>query len=188
MRRAALFLFSVFALAACSDGGGGECIPRTCAAFSVQCGPFEDGCGNSIDCGACPSGKECNPFGVCEAPCVPKTCEAQGATCGRVSDGCRRMIDCGSCGPGEICGGATVANTCATPPDPCAAGAWTHYGDYFFETSCKSCHAHYASLTETRRDSKVRGVVASGEMPRDRTLSEAEKQWVLEWIDCGMKE
>jgi hypothetical protein len=35
------------------------CMPTTCMAQGIQCGPAGDGCGNAIDCGPCPTGEIC---------------------------------------------------------------------------------------------------------------------------------
>jgi hypothetical protein len=41
------------------------CIPKTCAAQGIQCGLAGDGCGNIIQCPACPTGQTCNASGQC---------------------------------------------------------------------------------------------------------------------------
>ncbi len=42
------------------------CTPKTCATLgNYQCGDWNDGCGATINCGACESGKKCNSSGQC---------------------------------------------------------------------------------------------------------------------------
>ncbi|HEX3770189.1 MAG TPA: hypothetical protein VHV30_04965 [Polyangiaceae bacterium] len=112
------------------------CAPRTCAQQSLGCGPAGDGCGNVIDCGACPSGQSCGGGGVagqCGAPppgssCTPKTCSAQNIGCGPAGDGCGNALDCGQCVPPQTCGGGGVAGQCGSGdagarcvPETCAS-------------------------------------------------------------------
>src|SRR5690606_7684119 len=50
------------------------CIPSTCSSAFANCGPVDDGCGGTIDCGGCPSQETCGGGGVpnvCGAPAVP---------------------------------------------------------------------------------------------------------------------
>jgi hypothetical protein len=42
-----------------------KCVPSTCA--GLGCGYAEDGCGNQIFCGTCPSGESCNSANQCES-------------------------------------------------------------------------------------------------------------------------
>jgi len=95
---------------------GAACVPRTCAQQSIGCGPAGDGCGQLIDCGACPPGQTCGGGGVpgqCGGPsCTPRTCAQANATCGLIGDGCGATVDCGTCAPPESCGGGGIANQC----------------------------------------------------------------------------
>ncbi len=96
------------------------CTPMTCPA-GVACGTLGDGCGGTIDCGACPSGAVCQA-GACGSPaCTPEPCPA-GITCGTVGDGCGGTVDCGACPSGETCGGGGVNGQCGEMgcvPKPC---------------------------------------------------------------------
>lgn len=48
------------------------CTPRTCSQLGYSCGSWDDGCGSTINCGTCPSGKTCsNGQCVTEPPSVP---------------------------------------------------------------------------------------------------------------------
>jgi hypothetical protein len=43
------------------------CMPETCAAQGIQCGPAGNGCGEIIQCPACPSSETCSASGQCIA-------------------------------------------------------------------------------------------------------------------------
>ncbi|WP_242592713.1 RCC1 domain-containing protein [Corallococcus exiguus] len=47
---------------------GPSCVPTTCAEAGHHCGPLPDGCGGTLECGACGSGDACN-----DAVCNPTT-------------------------------------------------------------------------------------------------------------------
>ena len=45
-----------------------NCVAKTCASLgNYQCGSWSDGCSNTINCGACATGKSCNTSGQCVA-------------------------------------------------------------------------------------------------------------------------
>jgi len=48
------------------------CSPKTCSGLNKECGTVNDGCGNTLNCGICSSGKTCNN-GICESICTPET-------------------------------------------------------------------------------------------------------------------
>jgi len=112
------------------DGGldGGACVPQSCAGQNppVECGVIGDGCGNLVQCGACPiAGQTCGgggTNGVCGAPtaCMPKTCADQMLNCGPAGDGCGNLIPngCGTCTGSNICGGGGKPGVCGDVP-PC---------------------------------------------------------------------
>lgn len=87
----------------CNDGGA--CMPITCAAQNIPCGPAPDGCGGTLLCGPCDGGGQC----------YPRTCAALGYDCGFVGDGCGGLLNCGNCTPPETCGGAGLPNQCGLP-------------------------------------------------------------------------
>jgi hypothetical protein len=118
----------------CGAPDGGACVPRSCGAQAIACGPAGDGCGGAVQCGACPTGQTCGGGGVpghCGAPdggaCTPISCASQNIGCGPAGDGCGNAIECGDCPPGETCGGAGVPGHCGAPdsgmctPSSCAA-------------------------------------------------------------------
>ena len=100
------------------------CLDCTPACTGKQCGA--DGCGG--DCGECPPGYDCDPFGYCD--CVP-SCEGQ--ECG--SDGCGG--DCGACPDGFVC---NVFGTCVCLPQ-CAG---KECGTNGCGGSCGSCPVGYS--------------------------------------------
>jgi hypothetical protein len=100
---------------------GGPCAPSTCETFGFECGLFTDGCGSTIDCGACPAGEFCGGGGyhrcggVCDLDaevCGSVTCTSDAGTCveddpcladggcGLVRGRCSGLLSCGPC-PGE---------------------------------------------------------------------------------------
>ena len=87
------------------------------------CGIVGDGCGGTIDCGACADWFICGGGGVphlCGIPldsgtCAPFTCsEASVRRCGVIGDGCGNALDCGSCEGGDICG-QSIPGICGSP-------------------------------------------------------------------------
>jgi hypothetical protein len=118
----------------CGAPDSGACVPRSCGAQAIACGPAGDGCGGAVQCGPCPTGQTCGGGGVpghCGAPdggaCSPISCASQNIGCGPAGDGCGNPIDCGTCPPGETCGGAGILGHCGAPdsgvctPSSCAA-------------------------------------------------------------------
>ncbi|MBN2495987.1 MAG: hypothetical protein JXR96_15450 [Deltaproteobacteria bacterium] len=99
----------------------GGCTPTSCEAQGKDCGTIPDGCGSTLECGACVLPETCGGGGVpnvCgQGTCTPTSCEAQGKDCGTIPDGCGHTLDCGACGPDETC----VSNQCvpsgACPPE-----------------------------------------------------------------------
>jgi hypothetical protein len=128
-----------------SDSGvnSSSCTPTTCAALGFDCGVNADGCGGTVDCGACSAPETCGVggFSKCGNPsimadgsvnCTPTTCAALGYDCGKASDGCGNAIDCSAtqcsgnayCGGGgfDKCGGdVTDAGGPACTPRTCAS-------------------------------------------------------------------
>lgn len=175
---------------ACSGPEEVECSPRTCEAFSRNCGPLADGCGNTLDCGTCAEGMECSRVGVCRAPCTPKTCEELGKNCGFTPDGCDLSVFCGVCEGSEICGAGGEANVCGEPPDACSAGVWAGFGQDYVHRTCLYCHNEYETLQGLRSVDRrtLRFAIESGQMPENREIPDREREWMLDWIDCGLPE
>ena len=109
------------------DGGGGPtpCVPKTCPQLGYTCGMNGDGCGGTLDCGACPTGQTCGAGGysLCGSGggptpdggsgddggqtnnCTPETCQSLNINCGYAGDGCGGVLTCGSCTNPQFCGG-----------------------------------------------------------------------------------
>jgi hypothetical protein len=90
------------------QAGGGKCTPKTCEKLGVSCGTQEDGCGGTVDCGAC------------DPSCVKKTCAVLQKSCGKHDDGCGSLVDCGACNPNcqpKTC--AELQKTCGNHDDGC---------------------------------------------------------------------
>jgi hypothetical protein len=53
------------------EDSGRPCVPRSCAQAQARCGVVSDGCGGSLDCGACPG---CQPEEMnCCGVCIPRS-------------------------------------------------------------------------------------------------------------------
>jgi hypothetical protein len=97
-----------------SGGAGGACSSAVVCnpPGGNYCGKIGTGCpGQSLDCGACPSGFNCS-FGLCvgDSTCAAGTC---GSYCGTIGDGCGHALTCATCGAGLNCnGGLCVSPTC----------------------------------------------------------------------------
>jgi hypothetical protein len=103
----------------CGAPDSGACVPMTCLAQSISCGPAGDGCGNAIACGVCQAPLSCGGggiSGVCGAPdagsCVALTCAQQQIGCGPAGDGCGGALECGPCTAPQTCGGGGVNGQC----------------------------------------------------------------------------
>src|SRR5215831_481480 len=102
-----------------ADGG---CIPLSCADLGASCGQVSDGCGDTVQCGACVSPDTCGGGGMSKkCGCTPSTCPELGADCGMISDGCGQTLDCGTCVSPRTCGGTGVPNRCGCAATTCAA-------------------------------------------------------------------
>ena len=99
-----------------ADGGGPICTPKTCADLKYNCGVASDGCGGSLNCGACATPTFCGGggFDTCGGikyppdaglPCTPQTCAQLGFNCGPAGDGCGGSLNCGTCTAPDTCGG-----------------------------------------------------------------------------------
>jgi len=82
---------------AAPDAAPDVCVPITCQSAGKDCGPIQDGCGGTINCGSCPTNTTCGGGGipnVCGG-CVPIKCEDVPQYCGELEDGCGNTVDCG---------------------------------------------------------------------------------------------
>jgi hypothetical protein len=107
-----LLEFSLFDLGSCVTPL--TCTGLTCAQANSNCGPIADGCGNIVQCGACPTNQTCMS-GTCTANCVSTDCAAQGFMCGEQSDGCGNVQLCGACPGSETCVAGQCSAASCTP-------------------------------------------------------------------------
>jgi len=110
---------------------GGSCTPISCMPVGgTYCGEIGNGCGNTLDCGACTGDWTCEANVCVGGPsCTPMAgCTSGTATfCGDIGDGCGRSIACGACPNGETCtGGVCVPPGCV--PLACEATGGTFCG------------------------------------------------------------
>lgn len=57
------------------------CEPKSCADVGAVCGTIDDGCGGTVQCGACGDGKTCN-----QGQCETRAIQPVGAACGSDAD------------------------------------------------------------------------------------------------------
>jgi hypothetical protein len=110
---------------------GGSCTPVSCLPVGGQyCEEIGNGCGTTLDCGACSGDWTCeNNVCVGGPSCTPMaSCTVDGATyCGSIGDGCGRALACGDCPNGDTCtGGICVPPGCV--PLVCEAQGGTYCG------------------------------------------------------------
>jgi chitodextrinase len=95
----------------------GSCTAATSCPGGQTCGTAPDGCGGTINCGTCGSGKTCNGT-TCVTSCTPATCTSLGDNCGSPSDGCGGTLSCGTCTAPQVCGIGGTAYHCGTDTAP----------------------------------------------------------------------
>ncbi|MBI2394510.1 MAG: SUMF1/EgtB/PvdO family nonheme iron enzyme [Deltaproteobacteria bacterium] len=108
--------------------GATGCAPTTCAVQGATCGTILDGCGGSLNCGACTAPSVCGKLSNGSASgrcCLPTTCASLGKNCGSIPDGCGGTLSCGTCDgawPQTCGGGGAGPNVCGCPAgtDGCA--------------------------------------------------------------------
>lgn len=53
-------------------------------------------------------------------------------------------------------------------------------------SNCVGCHSQYGSYNGVKNDAaSIRSTIANGSMPKGKTMSDAEKNKVMCWIDAG---
>lgn len=98
---------------ACPQSASEACGPKAC-------GSARNSCGETVDCGACPSGKHCDDnAGACVCDETPaQACSLQ--ECGPAENDCEEPVDCGDCSDNETCGGGVC--TCNQGPAEACQG------------------------------------------------------------------
>ena len=91
------------------------CTPTTCAAEGKTCGSIADGCGTTLDCGACTGTETCGGGGTANVCGCTRQCS--GNICG-ANDACGGICQTGTCDGGKTCQGGT----CACPTTACTGG------------------------------------------------------------------
>ena len=101
---------------------GGVCVPKTKADYAADnksCGVQSDGCGGTIDLGACTAPEFCGGGGPSKCAisgggaCTKKTCADYTGKCGPQPDGCGGVTaSCGTCTSPEVCGGGGTPSVC----------------------------------------------------------------------------
>src|SRR5437660_821050 len=94
------------------------CAPVSCSALGRNCGTISDGCGTTLNCGACSGSLTCGGGGTANVcgPLTPTTsCSLQGKNCGAIRDGAGGWLACGTCASPQVCGGSGTPNVCGTP-------------------------------------------------------------------------
>ncbi|MET0595984.1 MAG: hypothetical protein ABW133_25005 [Polyangiaceae bacterium] len=109
-----------------ADPDSGACEPIVCSTPAGQyCGQVGDGCGGTIDCGACPEGTTCGGGGLPNrcgpgSGCQRLVCSKGGTNyCGLLGDGCGSSLNCPLCPGGQPCG-EVIPNVCGTPCATCS--------------------------------------------------------------------
>lgn len=118
------------------DSGTSTCTPATCDSVGQTCGTWPDGCGGTLDCGACSDascGASCMAGAQDACACDDECCEGQCNTHGRccipaAETGCTADADCCNSatygGPNQCDGGGKccrpVGSTCTSSNECCA--------------------------------------------------------------------
>lgn len=66
----------------------------------------------------------------------------------------------------------------------CTPDTWTNFGQQFYAQRCNGCHAFDLAQVRSLRAQMI-SRIQSGDMPRGSSLTTAQKERVLEWLDCG---
>ena len=94
------------------------CTPIACADVGRNCGPLDDGCGNTLDCGSVHGARHLRRRRHRRHVRLHASSRArdQHKDCGAVSNGCGATVSCGSCALPNTCGGGGPANVCGCTP------------------------------------------------------------------------
>ncbi len=131
-----------------------SCTPRTCAQMGAQCGTTDDGCGNVLNCPACPGGGNC-VNNQCEPPdIVGNACTSDGQ-CG-ANGGC--LTEAQTSLPGGYC-----TTGCNSNADCASGNCWVDNGICL--DSCSSnadCRSGYECFDWSGDSARECGPVANG--------------------------
>jgi hypothetical protein len=117
--------------------------PGDCATYGAECGPIVNACGDTVSCGSCATGGQCQDRQC--VPCQPVSCF--GVYCGDVTNACGEVKHCGDCQSGATCydGSCCSPKTCGDLRAGACGGADGCGGD----VTCAACPAgtscHYTT-------------------------------------------
>ena len=118
-----------YQLKGCSQCNNGACVnsssctPKTCSGLAKQCGSWDNGCGTTLNCGTCPTGKSCDANGQCVIGCsnecssaglkqcsatgIPQICAVDGD-----ADSCLDWKNLAACATGQSCSNGECVSGC----------------------------------------------------------------------------
>ncbi|MFZ5442458.1 MAG: hypothetical protein ACOZQL_20785 [Myxococcota bacterium] len=105
------------------------CTPKTCASEHLACGPLQDGCGGTLECGTCSGGARCMA-----GQCMVDVCAQAHAVCGTVQG-----MSCGTC-PGT--------SSCSADQRRCIEKVATLSGATYVLSAAATSSALYVSLSD----------------------------------------
>ena len=126
-----------------------QCVPDSCASLGVQCGPADNGCGGTLQCGAC-TGGTCNA-GICDGGQVSSTIGKPCTTDGECADPAHADTYCLTPAEGYPGGYCTAACQlfCSDIISPCIGGLLVADG---------ACHQSCFDSSECREGYSCEGV------------------------------
>jgi hypothetical protein len=93
------------------------------------------------------------------------------------------LIGCG--GPEDSDASGDEALQDEPAPLSCGKDTWKNYAGKFFKNDCASCHANTFTSSAAVDASGARAKISSGEMPKNKRLTAAQKKRILAWFACG---
>lgn len=83
---------------------------------------------------------------------------------------------------------ASASDAATAPVDAgsvCTTQTWANYGETFFNNTCNGCHG-FSSVGAVRAQiGIITSEISSGDMPKNNTLSAADKTAALKYLNCG---
>ena len=139
-----------------------ECVACQAVSCDGRCGKLADGCGNSTDCGTCPTGEACDALThTCEA-CAKKKCtDFPTGVCGQLSDGCGGLLTC-TCPTTkpDVC--VALGAECGSVNDACIAGTTRNCGTCTSGNVCTNNKCVTCVPTTCEAKGAVCGTISDG--------------------------
>ncbi len=89
-----------------------------------------------------------------------------------------------NCGAGYDDG--TSSTTALSIDGGACTDTWSSFGQSFFSSTCAGCHGSYATHSVVQASaSQFEQVISSGSMPRNASLTSAQRTQVLAYLACG---